>query len=299
MKEQALIDCITRKCPSNASIIVGIGDDAAVIHLAKTKGLVCADMLMDGVHFISSQVSPASIGHKALAVNLSDIAAMGGRALSAYVSLALPINLAQQGFIDEFYGGMGRLASQFGVAIAGGDTNIWSGPLVVNVTVFGETHAQGAILRSGAKVGDKIFVTGSLGGSLSSHHLHFTPRLGEAKELLDHFHPTSMMDVSDGLAKDLRDISRQSGVALVLDRTRIPLREEIRNLPNALKRALTDGEDFELCFTLCPAESKSLETHKDFSSFTCIGEVRQGQGLYWMDDGSEILWQGYQHGVDA
>lgn len=294
MNEQALIDIIKRKCPSNASVVLGIDDDAAVIRSTQREGLVCTDMLMDGVHFLSKEAHASAIGHKALAVNLSDIAAMGGRALSAYVSLALPRDFCTNGFVEEFYQGLSELAQSFDVAIAGGDTNIWKGPLVVNVTVFGESHTKGPVLRSGAKVGDRIFVSGPLGGSLSGHHLSFTPRLREARELMDHFRPTSMMDISDGLAKDLREIARLSGVACYLDKTAIPIQSKIASLPRALEKAMTDGEDFELCFTLNAEDAKRIETDPRFAYCRRIGEVRQGEGLFWTD-GNIINLQGYQH----
>lgn len=291
MMERSLIEEIKRKCPSNSSIVLGIDDDAAVIRATKHDGLVCSDMLMEGVHFLLERASASQIGHKCLAVNLSDIAAMGGRALSAYVSLALPSRLNEV-FVSEFYDGMIALATRFDVAIAGGDTNIWDGPLVVNVTVFGEVHERGAVLRSGAHAGDRLFVSGPLGGSIDGHHLSFLPRLELAKELLDRFTLTSLMDVSDGLGKDLREIARLSGVGFRLEKKAIPLRGNIRKDVDSLRRAFCDGEDFELCFTV--GAQDAVEVKKVFPGVFEIGEAIVGEGLFW-EDGHEIDWRGYEH----
>jgi thiamine-monophosphate kinase len=295
MNEIELIESLKRLCPSNDSIILGIDDDAAILKPTLHESLCCADMLMDGTHFILEEAGAERIGHKALAVNLSDIAAMGGRALSAFVSLALPTNLANEAFLLPFYRGMGDLARTFNVAIAGGDTNIWSGPLVVNVTVLGEAHAKGSLRRSTAKAGDRIFVTGALGGSIEGHHLSFRPRLDEAKKLMDAFDLNSMMDISDGLGKDLRTICRQSGVGARIDRQAIPVRSTIRDHPDALKKAFCDGEDFELCFTLSEAEAQRLMKDQNFAYCKAIGSISDDQDLLWTDDLTPIQWQGFEH----
>lgn len=296
MSELWLIDALKTLCPSNSSIILGIDDDTAILRPTQHETLVCADMLMEGVHFILADAGPAAVGHKALAVNLSDIAAMGGKALSAYVSLALPRSLANEEFILDFYRGMSTLAQDFDIAIAGGDTNLWDGPFAVNVTVLGEAHEKGAIRRSGAKVGDQLYVTGPLGGSIASHHLNFRPRLDEAKLLMDNFDLSSMMDLSDGLAKDLRSICMQSGVSALLDRQTIPLRDTLKNNPDALRHALCDGEDFELCFTLSRAEAERLKKDPRFAFCTDIGGIIEGKDIFWSDDRSPMLWQGFEHG---
>src|SRR6478736_5249646 len=142
MKENKIIEQLRRQCPDNASVKLGIGDDSAVLQPNSSEQLVCADMLMEGVHFLVDAQNIESIGHKALAVNLSDIAAMGGVALSAYICLALPRSRAESRFIDHLYAGFAELAQKFQVAIAGGDTNIWEGPLVISVTVVGAVHRK-------------------------------------------------------------------------------------------------------------------------------------------------------------
>jgi len=283
MKETKIIEQLLRQCPSNASIKLGIGDDSAVLHAPSRDPLVCADMLMEGVHFLIDSPAVEKIGHKALAVNLSDIAAMGGEALSAYICLALPRSRAEPQFLERLYQGFGELARKFDVAIAGGDTNIWQGPLVISVTVIGQVHRKGAITRHGAQVGDVIMVTGKLGGSLDGHHLSFTPRLAEAKALMDHLKLHSMIDLSDGLGKDLREICQQSGVAACLDPAHIPLRDNVSSLPRqeALQKALKDGEDFELCFTLSESEASKCSEDSNLPHCYPIGRIIAGQGLYW------------------
>ncbi|MBC7658416.1 MAG: thiamine-monophosphate kinase [Chitinophagaceae bacterium] len=295
MNELSLIATLKRLCPSNDSVILGIDDDAAVLRPSTREALVCTDMLMEGVHFLAEKAGARAVGRKALAVNLSDIAAMGGKALSAFVALALPQDLAQASFIEDLYRGMTELALEFDVAIAGGDTNIWTGPLVITVTVVGEAHAKGPVLRSGAKVGDTIFVSGPLGGSILGHHLSFTPRLTLARDLMNNFSVTSMLDISDGLAKDLREIIKQSRVSAYLNAESIPLNESIRHQPDTLKAALCDGEDFELCFTLSPSEAARLLTNPHFANCRPIGTIQAGEGLYWDHDKSPIAWSGFEH----
>jgi len=299
MKENKIIEQLMLQCSNNASVKLGIGDDSAVLNPSDRDQLVCADMLMEGVHFIIDAHNIESIGHKALAVNLSDIAAMGGEALSAYICLALPRSRAESRFIERLYSGFANLAQKFNVAIAGGDTNIWEGPLVISVTVVGVVHKKGAITRRGAQVGDVIMVSGELGGSINGHHLDFTPRLVEARILMDSFTLHSMIDVSDGLGKDLRDICRQSGVAACLEADRLPLRSSLHNMPHAeaVHHALADGEDFELCFSLSEAEAERLEKTQVIPCYR-IGRIVAGEGLYWgqgLEKDEPIHIYGYEH----
>lgn len=259
--EFQLIDWVRQRSTAHYQVPVGIGDDAAL--LAPTPGeevIVTTDMLMDGRHFIVGQTPAELIGRKALAVNLSDIAAMGGRPLAAFISWALPRHGGRP-LAQSLFTGMAELADAFQVTIAGGDTNSWDGPLVINVTLVGETVGQQRILRSGAKPGDLIFVTGPLGGSLAGRHLTFTPRVHEAIELTHLVQVTSMLDLSDGLASDLRHILNQSRVGATLDAQSVPIHTDVDNqlpLPEQLRRALTDGEDFELLFTVSPNDARRL-----------------------------------------
>jgi thiamine-monophosphate kinase len=257
-------------------------------------------MLMDGVHFCLDQTRPERVGAKALGVNLSDIAAMGGSPDAAFVALCLP-RQSFDSLARPLMEGLINAAGEFGVVVAGGDTNTWEGPLVISVTVMGTPHTRGPVRRSGAQSGDFIFVTGNLGDSLGGRHLDFTPRVREVKAILDRVPLTAMIDLSDGLATDLRHILAASGVAGVLDRDHIPLAPGLNNLSreDALKRALTDGEDFELCFTLAPAAAQDLLRNNPIAiPLTPIGRIIPGAGLHWGHDSSpleEIAWLGYQH----
>lgn len=261
--EFRLIDWVRQRSGPHPQVPIGIGDDAAL--LAPTPGeevIVTTDMLMDGRHFIVGETPPEKIGRKALAVNLSDIAAMGGRPLAAFVSWALPRHRGR-GLAESLFEGISQLAREFNVSIAGGDTNSWDGPLVINITLVGETIGQRRILRSGAQPGDAIFVTGPLGGSLSGRHLTFTPRVNEAIDLTRRVRVNSMLDLSDGVASDLRHILNLSRVGATLDAGSIPIHTDVDpQLPRSeqLRKALTDGEDFELLLTVSPSDAEQLVT---------------------------------------
>lgn len=249
--EFGLIDLIAR-LSMNTKAIRGIGDDAAVLPLSKEKHLLLTtDMLMEGVHF-TKVIGPRWIGHKALACSMSDIAAMGGKPTYAVVSLGVPAQLKVD-FVKKIYEGMHGLAKKFSVEIVGGDT-ILSEKIVINVALLGEALKQNVILRSTARSGDLIFVTGVLGKSLrTGKHFSFTPRLKESQFLVQHFKPTSMIDISDGLSSDLGHILKMSRVGAVLYEDLIP-----KTKGATLHDALSDGEDFELLLTVRPQEGKKL-----------------------------------------
>jgi thiamine-monophosphate kinase len=258
-----LIAQIRRGVPSSRRLKVGIGDDAAVIDWSVHPDcLVTVDMLMEGVDFTFDTATPEQIGRKALAVNLSDIAAMAGRPVACVVAVALP---REGGFElgQRLSAGLQALAAEFDVALAGGDTNTWNGPLVLSITVLGEPTGRGPVLRSGARPGDWICVTGPLGGSLLGHHLDFTPRVREAQALHQATTLHSLIDISDGLAADLGHILDESRVGALLDAPEIPISPAARELSqrdgrSPLDHALADGEDFELIFTLPPQEGARL-----------------------------------------
>ncbi len=277
----------------NASLPLGPGDDAAVCSTSP-RTLVAADMLMDGVHFQLAKIDPALVGRKALAVNLSDVAAMGGRPTAALVSLALPRH-GGQALGDAVMRGLVALAAEHDVAIAGGDTNSWDGPLVIAVTILGEPPKGGAITRGGAKVGDAVLVTGAFGGSIGGRHLTFSPRLAAGQLLAARHRPTAMLDVSDGLAADLKHILDASGVGAVLDPGEIP-----RHAGATLAQAMRDGEDFELCFTMPAAESDALIAAQPCAPeahITRIGTIVAAPGLTWTD-GTVIDSRGFSHQLD-
>ncbi len=252
---------------------VGIGDDAAVLPAGKKDLLLTTDMLLEGKHFFLREARGFEIGWKAMAVNLSDIAAMGGVPRAAVVSLGAPAS-TPVAFLKKVYRGMKDAAGRFGAEIVGGDTNA-SERLTIAVTLLGEVEKGKAVLRSGAKTGDWIFVTGSLGGSYGSKkHLCFTPRLREACWLAKNFRLHAMMDISDGLASDIHRIAEQSHVGVVLNESAVPVSRNARSV-----KPLTDGEDFELLFTLSPKEGSRLMRRpapKGFPAFTHVGWIVRG-----------------------
>jgi thiamine-monophosphate kinase len=264
--EFGLIDRLRKFQNSTPQVVKGIGDDAAVLPFDNRHYLLLTtDMLVEGGHFLRSM--PAEkIGRKALACSLSDIAAMGGVPTFAVVSLGVPTDLDVR-FVEKMYTGIRRLAGEFKVSIVGGDT-VRSAKIVLNVALLGTVERSRLVCRDGARVGDVIFVSGPLGGSLKSgRHLTFTPRVKEARILVEHFKPTAMMDISDGLVGDLGHILKASGVGAVLEKDRIPV-----NRRATLKQALTDGEDFELLFTLAkPVAHKLMSRHP--GKFFAVGEI--------------------------
>lgn len=255
---------------------VGVGDDAAVLR-GPTGGLLlfASDMLVEGVHFHRRQVSGQWVGWKALACNVSDMAAMGGQPQWAVVSLGLPPATPLR-FIDALYAGLTRCARRFGVAIVGGDT-VRAPQVVVDVAIVGTVAKRSVSLRRGARVGDVLFVTGRLGGSYrSGRHAQFMPRLAEAHELLKRVRVHAMMDVSDGLASDLWRMSEASRVTLRVEAEAIPVSKDARTL----QHALMDGEDFELLFAVDPRKAHLVPPHLGACPVTRIGgAVARGIGV--------------------
>jgi thiamine-monophosphate kinase len=263
--EFGLIRWIAGRTAAHARVPVGIGDDCAVVTFTPGADvLVTTDMLMDGRHFRLERDGPLAVGYKALGVNLSDIAAMAGRPVAAVVAVALPRATAPE-VARGLFEGMAPLADEFEVALAGGDTNAWDGPLVVSITVLGEAVAPGPVRRSGAEPGDLIYVTGPLGGSLLGRHLRPRPRIREALALHELVRLHAMIDLSDGLASDLAHILEASGgLGAVLDTAAIPVHPDAQLQASQdgrtpLEHALGDGEDFELCFTAAPGDAAKLD----------------------------------------
>ena len=214
--EFGLIEMILRSVGKTRSVRVGIGNDAAVLFFNRHKDLLfTTDMLIEGRHFLRPAATAFEIGWKAMAVNISDIAAMGGRPTAAVVSAGLPKDLTV-GAVRGIYRGLEAISENFKVNVVGGDTNR-SEKIVLSVALLGEVARGRAICRSGAKVGDVIFVSGSLGGSYASKkHLRFMPRVAEAAYLTRRFKVHAMMDLSDGLASDIHSLADASRVGALL-----------------------------------------------------------------------------------
>jgi len=273
--EFGLIDLIKKQAGRSSSVVRGIGDDTAVLPLSSQKHLLLTtDMLLEDVHF-TLKMPAGAIGHKAIASSISDIAAMGGVAKHAVISLGVPPSCLWS-FVSKMYQGMRATAKKFHVNIVGGDT-VKSSKIIINVALTGEVKKSEVVYRNGACQGDQIFVTGPLGKSLSSGwHLKFIPRVTQAQYLVKKSKPTAMIDISDGLAADLGHILTESRVGAVIEENLIPRRRGA-----CLKDALYDGEDFELLFTLSPLKARRPQKQKTKGfSFYRIGEiVGQTKGL--------------------
>jgi thiamine-monophosphate kinase len=287
--EFALIDWIRRRARRTAGswTKVGIGDDCAILHIDRPSDvLVTTDMLMDGRHFRLDQDGPEAAGYKALAVNLSDIAAMAGIPRAALVAVALPRDHAAA-IAQGVHAGMQPLSERFGVDLVGGDTNAWEGPLVISVTVLGEATERGAVGRAGARPGDAILVTGPLGGSLfAGRHLRPDPRITEALALHQVASIHAMIDVSDGLSSDLGHILTESGgLGAEIDADAIPIHPDARAMSRqdglaALEHALHDGEDFELCLVVSREDGlRLLGAPNAPASLRQIGQVTSTPGM--------------------
>ena len=261
--ELALIRRIAGKIKCDRSVVRGIGDDTAVIKWTSGKYLLfTCDMVIEDAHFwfrgakplreakFLKRATPFQIGWKALARNLSDIAAMGGVPKYALMSIGLDPDLPVS-FADGLLDGINTLAKKFKVNIVGGDTSA-SKKIVVDISLIGEVEKDKLTLRSGAREGDAIFVTGLLGGSIKGKHLKFIPRLEEARALVKNFKVNSMIDISDGLLLDLGRILEASGTGAFIYEDLVPVSSEA----SSFKEAVTGGEDFELLFTMAPKEAE-------------------------------------------
>ena len=266
--EFGLIERIRRHIPHHKTVIQGIGDDAAVLDTGGREWLLfTTDMLVEGTHF-SRRDRPQDIGHKVMASNISDIAAMGGRPTFAVASLAAPPR-TRYAYISKLWSGIRRLARRFDVVVVGGDT-VRHTKLAINIALLGQVRKKHLVRRDGARLGDRIFVTGALGGSFESkRHLRFTPRLKEAQWLVSHFKPHAMIDISDGLVADLGHILKASRLGAQIHASEIP-----RHRGVSLKQALYEGEDFELLFTLPEQQARRLlRVKKNAVRFHPIGRT--------------------------
>ncbi|MCK5533891.1 thiamine-phosphate kinase [bacterium] len=308
-------------------LILGVGDDAAVVAKDSRKAfLATTDMLIEGVHFSKKTASLRQIGWKALACNLSDIAAMGGIPLYALVSIGFPQDTAVKE-IEELYRGIESLAGKYRVKIIGGDTVSSPCFFVISITVLGEIEKKELVTRSGAKLGDKILLTGTIGDAgaglrllKNPKHLKFfnryekylinrfllpEPRIKEARIIARTKCATAMIDCSDGLDLSIKFISRQSKVGAKIYTDSIPLSGGLKKTSSAFKKnplefALFGGEDYELVFTASPEKTKKIK--KQISGVTVIGEiVSKKEGIKFLDKKGKVLKlkaKGYEHFTD-
>ena len=259
---------------SRPGVLVDSGDDAAVVRVGRERILFKTDAIVDGVHFDSRTARPEEIGHKAIARPLSDIAAMAGVPTFAVVAMVCP-RTAREAWLKRIMIGMEKSANRFKTAIVGGDLKSHAGKLSIAVAMLGTLPGE-PIRRKDARPGDSIAVTGPLGGSILGKHLRFAPRVREALDLRKRYRLHAMIDISDGLATDLAHVCNESGVGATIDEDRIPISGAARRLArrdgrSPILHALTDGEDYELLFTV-PAAQEGRLTHP-------IGRVDRAPGL--------------------
>jgi thiamine-monophosphate kinase len=292
-----------RYASSDKNIKLGIGDDAAVFAPESFPLVVACDSIADGTHFDSRTHALRMIGRKAIAVNLSDIAAMGARPLYATLSFMLPKAYAVEQ-VQEIFLGAAELAEEFGVQIIGGDTNSWRGKLVVGATLIGQV--EHSIWRmSGARPGDAIVVTGEFGGSILSHHMDFSPRCQLAERLSGRYSIEAATDVSDALAFDLDQMCLLSGCGAEIELNKIPISPAAKDLANSqggkseLEHALYDGEDFELILAVAPDALAAVLSDELFGAeLTVVGRFVPGSTVIAIEsDGSSrpLLIKGYTH----
>jgi thiamine-monophosphate kinase len=277
LSEDTLVAWLTEQRRLPESLVpVGIGDDMAQINLSQESSvLITTDMLLEGVHFDLSDCTLEQVGYKAMAVNLSDCAAMATVPLAAVVAVALPKSMTSDDF-KQLHTGLLKAADQFDCPLVGGDITKWrhGSALAINVSMLSRQGASGPVLRSGAKVGDTICVTGALGGSLLGKHLTFTPRVKEALTLTQLVKIHAMMDLSDGLSTDLTRLCASSQVGATIEAKKIPISEAAAQRLDPMGAALDDGEDFELLFTLSSNHAVDLlQQWTDPLMITPIGKV--------------------------
>ncbi len=305
MKEFELIKNLTKQIPRGLQGRIGIGDDAGTFPGDKEM-IFTADAIVEGVDF-TRKVAPEKIGYKALAVNLSDLAAMGADPSAFVATLGIPAG-TNEAWLKKIYRGLVSCAKQYGVLFVGGDITK-SKDFFISIALTGKTGKSGMVTRGGAKTGDVIGVTGKLGGSIVRHHFSFAPRLAEGS-FLAAAGANAMIDISDGLVQDLGHILASSKRGALLDTLRIPVSEDAKklagkNAEKRLERACTDGEDFELLFTVPASRKKKIESawKKKFPGVAlgCIRKIKKKTGkIRWQKGGMPIpaprfKQKGYTH----
>jgi thiamine-monophosphate kinase len=313
-----------RTAAAGHSLVAGIGDDAAVLRSTPGKETVLtADLLVEDIDFRRTTTPPYLLGHKALAVSLSDIAAMGARPLWSMVSIGVPEDVWGTDFVERLYDGLLDLASRYGVQLIGGDTSRTNERIVIDSIVSGECAAKMAVMRSGAQVGDQVFVTGSLGAAAAGlrliergahlaeqnladddsqkldhillRQLRPEPRVGWGIVIGEERLATSMIDLSDGLSSDLNRLCAASNVGALIDSALLPVDDRVtelcgRRALDPLQLALHGGEDFELLFTVNPDNVARLPRRVDGVEIKRIGEITDSRDGVRISEGARV-WE--------
>jgi thiamine-monophosphate kinase len=282
--------------PADPRARLGLRDDAAVLSLdGRSDIVVTTDLTTDGVDFRLPTDDPRRIGRQGLGANLSDLAAMAAHPFAAFISLALPRGgtgrLSTFELAVALYEGMLPLATRYNLAIAGGDTNTYDGPLVISIAAIGRPSSRGPLTRSGARPGDWLLVTGALGGSILGHMFDFTPRVNEALVLHERYQLAAGIDISDGLALDASRLAAESKCGALIYTDRVPVSPAAIELARnegaadlgdaALRHALGDGQDFELLISTSPETAKAiLRDHPLDCNVTHVGELTAEPGLW-------------------
>jgi thiamine-monophosphate kinase len=302
--EREFVAWLRKQLTRDSSVELGLGDDAAIVRWAGDRGVLASDLVADGIHFRLDEAGPVRVGRKALAVNLSDLAAMAAQPHCALVSLLLPRSHAEQ-LAPALYRGILPLAEQFQMTIVGGDTNCWDGPLVVAITAIGQPTDRPPLRRTGARPGDAIVVSGSFGGSILGHHYDFQPRVEEALVLNAQYEIHAAIDVSDGLCLDLDRMCQESRCGAILEVSSIPVSADAVRLAGqdglaALHHALQDGEDFELILAVAAQEAQRLVRDQPLGvPLTEVGRFVAEPGLWQEQTGQPrrpLVVRGYEHG---
>lgn len=290
--EDDWLDWLRARREPHARLLVGIGDDLAVLRWDDDRVILGADQIIEGVHFDLARHDPYDVGAKAVNRNLSDCAAMGCLPAAAVVTAALPRSRGMD-LARRLHAGMRDAGRRFDCPLVGGDTSIWDGALILGVSVVGRCAGVAPVTRSGARAGDRLFVTGPLGGSLLGRHLRFEPRVALGRALAESGRVTAMMDLSDGVSRDLARLCAASGVGAVVEADRIPVHDDVARLPpdgrGPVEHALHDGEDYELLFA-CPDETPPAPAVR-------IGFVTPGPGVTLRRDGGDepLSARGWEH----
>jgi len=312
--ETDFVTWLLDRIPADPRLEVPPGDDAAVLRPpAMRRTVVTVDMLTEGVDFIlGPDCPPRAVGHKAVAVSLSDLAAMGSRPEAVFVAVCLP-QTAGDTIAHGLLEGIQAITAEHGCTLAGGDTNSWDGPLVVSVTAIGSVPPGQAWRRDGAKPGDLLVVTGPCGGSLLGRHLAVQPRCREALFVADRFAVHAAIDVSDGLSLDLSRMMQASGTGAIVRLASLPIHPDARRMSllpgdgkTPLDHALSDGEDFELVLAMPPDAAHALVAAAGKAPLnlpiTIIGEVTAEPGLIAEDahgTRTALAPRGYVHAFNS
>jgi thiamine-monophosphate kinase len=280
--EDAIIEKITRDLRFDERVEIGPGDDCAVVRFGQSLQLLKTDCVVEGIHFLPETPAQA-VGWKALCRAVSDIAAMGGEPLDAVITVAVCPDRALD-WLTALYAGLNQAAARYGVNLVGGEVSRSPGPAFISVALTGKVEKERLVTRAGGQIGDRLYVTGRLGGSLQGKHLTFEPRLAESRWLTQNFRLHAMLDLSDGLGSDLPRLAKASGTGFEIDFSALP-----KNEGRTEEQALTDGEDYELLFTVGNETGLKLEAawEKVFPELplTCIGRLTERNGTPFQKPG--------------